>query len=292
MLKSSGRRIDISASPSSTRCSPRGTGCTWCSRASAAASRRSTSASSWCARAGWSDLVELGSLSQQAATFLDASIRAGLNVLVAGGTQAGKTTFLNCLAAAIPGGDRVISAEEVFELQLQPPGLGAHADPSGGARGHRRDRAARPGQGGAADAAEPGDRGGGAGRGVPRPAARAQRRAARHVHPARQQRPRGAGQDVHPAAAGGGEHLGPLRRADRGQLRRPGRAPGHRRARRTPRQRDRLRPRPGGERHHRDRAALRAQSTASCVGRAGTPTRLERFQRIGIDVHQILAGGR
>jgi pilus assembly protein CpaF len=67
------------------------------------------------------DLVELGSLSAQAAAFLDASIRAGLNVLVAGGTQAGKTTFLNCLAAAIPGGDRVISAEEVFELRFNHP---------------------------------------------------------------------------------------------------------------------------------------------------------------------------
>jgi pilus assembly protein CpaF len=36
--------------------------------------------------------------------------------LTPGGTQAGKTTMLNCLAAAIPGGDRVVSAEEVFEL--------------------------------------------------------------------------------------------------------------------------------------------------------------------------------
>src|SRR6476619_6032507 len=62
------------------------------------------------------DLVELGSLTPRAAAFLEASIRAGLNVLVAGGTQAGKTTMLNCLAAAIPGGERVISAEEVYEL--------------------------------------------------------------------------------------------------------------------------------------------------------------------------------
>ncbi|EON24191.1 type II secretion system protein E [Nocardioides sp. CF8] len=67
------------------------------------------------------DLVELGSMSAQAAAFLDAAIRAGLNVLVAGGTQAGKTTFLNCLAASIPGGDRVVSAEEVFELQFNHP---------------------------------------------------------------------------------------------------------------------------------------------------------------------------
>ena len=67
------------------------------------------------------DLVELGSLSGQAASFLDASVRAGLNILVAGGTQAGKTTMLNCLAAAIPGGDRVVSAEEVFELRFSHP---------------------------------------------------------------------------------------------------------------------------------------------------------------------------
>jgi pilus assembly protein CpaF len=62
------------------------------------------------------DLVELGSLSPAAAKFLEASVRAGLNILVAGGTQAGKTTLLNCLAAAIPGGERVVSCEEVFEL--------------------------------------------------------------------------------------------------------------------------------------------------------------------------------
>ncbi len=67
------------------------------------------------------DLVELGSMTPRAAAFLEASIRAGLNVLVAGGTQTGKTTMLNCLAAAIPGGERVISAEEVFELRFPHP---------------------------------------------------------------------------------------------------------------------------------------------------------------------------
>ncbi|MBU1801424.1 MAG: Flp pilus assembly complex ATPase component TadA [Actinobacteria bacterium] len=40
------------------------------------------------------DLVGLGSLSPRAATFLDASVRAGLNILIAGSTQAGKTTLL------------------------------------------------------------------------------------------------------------------------------------------------------------------------------------------------------
>ncbi len=46
---------------------------------------------------------------------------SGLNVLVAGGTQAGKTTLLNCLSAAIPSRERVVTAEEVFELKIPLP---------------------------------------------------------------------------------------------------------------------------------------------------------------------------
>lgn len=68
-----------------------------------------------------SQLVELGSLTEQAARFLEAAVLAGLNVVVAGGTQAGKTTMLNCLAAAIPGSDRIVSAEEVRELRVAHP---------------------------------------------------------------------------------------------------------------------------------------------------------------------------
>ncbi|MFE7504633.1 CpaF family protein [Promicromonospora sp. NPDC057488] len=64
------------------------------------------------------DMVRLGSLTAQAATFLDAAVRSGLNVLVSGQTQAGKTTMLNALAGSIPGSERVISAEEVWELRL------------------------------------------------------------------------------------------------------------------------------------------------------------------------------
>lgn len=67
------------------------------------------------------ELVQLGTLTPHAAGFLEASVRAGLNILVTGGTQAGKTTMLNCLAAAIPGGERVISAEEVFEIRFPHP---------------------------------------------------------------------------------------------------------------------------------------------------------------------------
>ena len=67
------------------------------------------------------DLVDLGALTPTAAKFLHAAVVAGLNILVSGGTQAGKTTFLNGLASAIPGGQRVISAEEVFELDFAHP---------------------------------------------------------------------------------------------------------------------------------------------------------------------------
>ncbi len=62
------------------------------------------------------ELVGLGTLTAQAARFLEAAVVAGLNVIVAGGTQAGKTTLLNCLASAIPGRERVVTCEEVFEM--------------------------------------------------------------------------------------------------------------------------------------------------------------------------------
>ncbi|GGK64022.1 hypothetical protein GCM10011509_10540 [Ornithinimicrobium pekingense] len=65
-----------------------------------------------------SDLVHLGSLTEHAARFLEAAVVSGLNVLVAGGTQAGKTTLLNCLAAAVPAQERVVTCEEVFELKV------------------------------------------------------------------------------------------------------------------------------------------------------------------------------
>src|SRR4051812_42013656 len=67
------------------------------------------------------ELVGLGTLSVQAARFLEAAVVAGLNILVAGGTQAGKTTLLNCLAAAVPARERVITCEEVFELKVPLP---------------------------------------------------------------------------------------------------------------------------------------------------------------------------
>ena len=70
---------------------------------------------------GLDELVRLGSLDERAARFLAACVRAGLNLLVSGGTQTGKTTMLNCLAAAIPARERLITCEEVFELKLGLP---------------------------------------------------------------------------------------------------------------------------------------------------------------------------
>jgi pilus assembly protein CpaF len=63
-------------------------------------------------------LVELGTLTPQAARFLGAAVSSGLNILVSGATQAGKTTMLNCLAAGIGSRERVITVEEIFELQF------------------------------------------------------------------------------------------------------------------------------------------------------------------------------
>lgn len=120
MLKSSGRRIDLS-SPFVDAMLPEGhrlhVVLEGISRGFSAVNIRKFVLRA----ASLQDLVGLGSLSPRAAAFLDASVRAGLNILVAGGTQAGKTTFLNCLASSIPGGERVVSAEEVFELRFRHP---------------------------------------------------------------------------------------------------------------------------------------------------------------------------
>jgi pilus assembly protein CpaF len=67
------------------------------------------------------DLVELGTLTTAAARFLSAAVVAGLNIVVAGGTQAGKTTLLSCLLNAVPAHERVVTCEEVFEVRLDRP---------------------------------------------------------------------------------------------------------------------------------------------------------------------------
>jgi len=67
------------------------------------------------------DLVGFGTMTLDLGVFLEACVRAKLNVLVSGGTATGKTTFLNVLSAFIPRGDRIITIEDAAELRLQQP---------------------------------------------------------------------------------------------------------------------------------------------------------------------------
>ncbi len=67
------------------------------------------------------DLVVVGTLTSQAAKFLTASVTCGMNIVVSGATQAGKTTLMNALLNSAPSYDRIITCEEVFELRLESP---------------------------------------------------------------------------------------------------------------------------------------------------------------------------
>jgi pilus assembly protein CpaF len=68
-----------------------------------------------------SKLLELGSLTADAAQTLGALVAAKQNVLVSGGTGSGKTSLLNCLSSFIPEHERVLVLEDARELQLQQP---------------------------------------------------------------------------------------------------------------------------------------------------------------------------
>ena len=63
-------------------------------------------------------LVVLGSLSHQAAEFLRMCVLSGQNILVSGATQSGKTTLLNALLSGARTGERIVTVEETFELDL------------------------------------------------------------------------------------------------------------------------------------------------------------------------------
>jgi pilus assembly protein CpaF len=63
-------------------------------------------------------LVELGSLTQQAADFLRICVLSGQNILVSGATQSGKTTMLNGLLSSARQVERIVTVEETFELDL------------------------------------------------------------------------------------------------------------------------------------------------------------------------------
>lgn len=66
-------------------------------------------------------LVEMGSLTAPMAIFLRICVQHRKNIVIAGGTGSGKTTFLNALSEAIPPGDRIVTIEDAAELRLDQP---------------------------------------------------------------------------------------------------------------------------------------------------------------------------
>ncbi|HLO12999.1 MAG TPA: CpaF family protein [Pseudoneobacillus sp.] len=64
------------------------------------------------------DLVNFGTLTNDMAIFLDACVKARLNIFVSGGTGSGKTTTLNVLSNFIPDDERIVTIEDAAELQL------------------------------------------------------------------------------------------------------------------------------------------------------------------------------
>jgi pilus assembly protein CpaF len=65
------------------------------------------------------DLVQLHMMAPEMSVFLQAAVRARLNVIVSGGTGSGKTTLLNALSRFIPATERIVTVEDAAELQLQ-----------------------------------------------------------------------------------------------------------------------------------------------------------------------------
>lgn len=64
-------------------------------------------------------LIELGSVNEEIAEFLSEIVRAKYNIFISGGTNTGKTTFLNILSNFIPKGERIITIEDSIELQIK-----------------------------------------------------------------------------------------------------------------------------------------------------------------------------
>jgi pilus assembly protein CpaF len=67
------------------------------------------------------DLISFGTLTREVVELLDACVRGRLNMLVSGGTGAGKTTTLNVLSSFLPDDERIITIEDAAELRLQQP---------------------------------------------------------------------------------------------------------------------------------------------------------------------------
>ncbi len=67
------------------------------------------------------DLISFGTMTDSVVEFLRASVSGRLNILVSGGTGAGKTTTLNVLSSFLPEDERIITIEDAAELRLQQP---------------------------------------------------------------------------------------------------------------------------------------------------------------------------
>ena len=64
-------------------------------------------------------LIQFGSLTAESLQFLDACVKARINVVISGGTGSGKTTLLNVLSSFIPSDERIVTIENAAELQLR-----------------------------------------------------------------------------------------------------------------------------------------------------------------------------
>ncbi|KUO51461.1 MAG: type II secretion system protein E [Desulfitibacter sp. BRH_c19] len=67
------------------------------------------------------DLIRFGTLTPEMAKFIEACVRARLNIIISGGTGSGKTTLLNCLSGFIGKDERIVTIEDAAELQLSQP---------------------------------------------------------------------------------------------------------------------------------------------------------------------------
>lgn len=65
------------------------------------------------------DMIYFGSLTETMGSFLEASVRGRMNIVVSGGTGSGKTTTLNVLSSFIPNDERIVTIEDAAELQLR-----------------------------------------------------------------------------------------------------------------------------------------------------------------------------
>ncbi len=67
------------------------------------------------------DLIRFRSLTPDMAAFMEAAVKARINIIISGGTGSGKTTLLNVVSGFIPDNERIITIEDSAELQLQQP---------------------------------------------------------------------------------------------------------------------------------------------------------------------------